>query len=137
MIREARDRAGEAAAEALLAQRQRFQQLTVAAPAGPCWREAADLDRDERGDLLIHRENLPAVMVWLQCHDQWKLAGMEGEPIALDMGVALAFAQQLAAEVTDEPISILDTTAGVRIIAADVLEHHRRRRPKPTQPRRR
>jgi len=137
MIQEARQHGGDAAAQSLQEQRAQLLALAGAAPAGPCWREAADLDRDERGDLLIHRENLPAVLVWLQCSDQWLTAGMEGVPVALNMQTALGFAQQLAAEATDEPISVLDTTAGVRVIAADVLDHIRRNQPKPTQPRRR
>jgi hypothetical protein len=140
MISEAESVAGADAAASLRQQREMMRLLTGGASTRPVarWREAADLDRNAAGELMIHRENLPAVLVWCQVCDQWDRAGMEGEPVGIRMDVVLAFAQQVAAEAPQEEISVLETTAGVRVIASHVLEELRRkqRRRSQTNPRR-
>jgi hypothetical protein len=140
MISEAESVAGADAAASLRQQREMMRLLTGGASTQPVarWREAADLDRNAAGELMIHRENLSAVLVWCQVCDQWDRAGLEGEPVGIKMDVVLAYAQQVAAEAPQEEISVLETTAGVRVIASHVLEELRRkqRRRPQTNPRR-
>jgi hypothetical protein len=119
MIAEVAEIAGHEAAERLRQDLELIERLTEA-PRRPRWWGASDMDRDEQGDLLVHRENLPAVVVWLQVHDQWIRAGMDGEPVGLDMRVALEFTRELAA-CHSERVDVLDTTARLRILASEVL----------------
>jgi hypothetical protein len=76
--------------------------------------------------------------VCCQVCDQWYRAGMEGEHVGIRMDVVLSYDQQVAAEAPQEEISVLEATAGVRVIASHVLEELRRkqRRRPQTNPRR-
>lgn len=126
MIQHAEREAGAAAAYRLREELEAIRRLRRAS-RGPRWRDAADLDRLPSGELLIHRQNLPAVLVWLQVSDQWIVSPM-GEPIALDMRTALEFTRELRNAAPSDQIDVLDTTGRLKILAGEVLNLQRRKR---------
>lgn len=126
MIAEVTEIAGHEAAERLRQDLELIERLTKA-PRRPRWREASDMDRDENGNLLIHRENLPAILVWLHVSDQWIRAGIDGQPVALDMRTVLEVTRELAAA-SIARVEVLDTMGRVRVLAGEVLELQRRRK---------
>jgi|688.fasta_scaffold07757_23 hypothetical protein len=134
MIAEAESVAGHGAAEQLRQQIEALERL-VRKPSrrSAAWREASDLDRDEEGALLIHPQNMPAVAVWLHVHDQRIWAGMDGQCLGLDMGVALEFTRELAASARARKarrVDVLDTTARLRILAAEVIQLEKAQQPR-------
>lgn len=126
MIAEVTEIAGHEAAERLRQDLELIERLTEL-PRRPRWWGASDMDRDEDGNLLIHRENLPAILVWLHVSDQWIRAGIDGQPVALDMRTALEFTRELAAT-SIARVEVLDTMGRVRVLAGEVLELQRRRK---------
>lgn len=126
MIAEVTEIAGHEAAERLRQDLELIERLTKA-PRRPRWRGASDMDRDENGNLLIHRENLPAILVWLHVSDQWIRAGIDGQPVALDMRTVLEVTRELAAA-SIARVEVLDTMGRVRVLAGEVLELQRRRK---------
>jgi hypothetical protein len=82
-------------------------------------------DLNEDGDLYIWPENQPAVTLWLLIGDQWRRAGMDGIPVAFDMGVALEYAREMAR--MDSSLQVLPLTQRIRFIATCVLTAMRER----------
>jgi hypothetical protein len=127
MIAQALEHAGPEAAERLRQELETLRRLEASPQRRRGGGTAADLDRDEQGDLLVHPVNLPAVLTWLHVHDQWIRAGMDAEPVALDMRAALEVVREVAAASTAR-VEVLDTLGRVRMLAGEVLELNRRRK---------
>jgi hypothetical protein len=79
-------------------------------------------DRNDRGELLIWHQNRPAALVWLATGDQWHRAPMDGQPLAHDASVALAYAQELAR--LDPQVGPWRTAMDVKFLASCVLKLH-------------
>lgn len=127
MIAQALQFAGPEAAERLRLQLENLEARTRVA-TGPGARSlASNLDRNERGELLIHPANLPAVLAWVHTPDQWIRAGMDGEPVAPNVATALQVIRALQAEAPDANIGVMDTLASYRLVASEVLGMLRRR----------
>lgn len=114
---------GDDVAAEVAEQHQRLEALRAAMQGTPRPLAAAfnysSLDRNARGELLIWRQNHPAVMVWLATGDQWHRAGVDGTPLAHDAAVALSYAQELAK--LDPSIKVWSVTMAVKFIASCAL----------------
>ena len=83
-------------------------------------------DFNEDGDLYVWPENQPAVSLWLLIGDQWRRAGLEGQPVAFEMGIALEYAREMAK--VDETIQVIELTQKIRYLSSCVLEIMDKRR---------